>query len=127
MWVNAFGPSRYNQIVGEQSIMKRSCAVYALTFMAVAIIGNHQALSEKEVGFQSGSISLKGYIVTTKGNGPLPAVIFMHGGGDRVSEAILKGRLKRLPRLDLSGLLGSEAKIRHWPETFKRRSPRLTT
>ena len=65
--------------------MKRSCAVLALTFLVVAIIGNHQTLSAKEVVFQSGSISLKGYIVTPKGNGPLPAVIFMHGGrGSRV-------------------------------------------
>ena len=65
--------------------MKRSCAVLALTFLVVAIIGNHQKLSAKEVVFQSGSISLKGYIVTPKGNGPFPAVIFMHGGrGSRV-------------------------------------------
>ena len=36
-------------------------------------------------GFQSGSISLKEYIATPNGNGPLPAVIFMHGGrGSRV-------------------------------------------
>ena len=41
--------------------MKRSCAVLALTFLVVAIIGNHQTLSAKEVVFQSGSISLKGY------------------------------------------------------------------
>lgn len=65
--------------------MKRSCAVLALTFLVVAIIGNHQTLSAKEVGFQPGSILLKGYIVTTRDNGPLPVVIFMHGGrGSRV-------------------------------------------
>ena len=60
--------------------MKRSCAVWALTFLVVAIIGNHQTLSAKEVVFQSGSISLKGYIVTPKDNGPLPDVIFLYGG-----------------------------------------------
>jgi len=69
----------------------------------VAIIGNHQTLSAKEVVFQSGSISLKGYIVTPKGNGPLPAVIFMYGGrGSRV-EGDPKGTVEAIAKAGFIG------------------------
>ena len=50
-------------------------------FFCITISTNALALKKQEVSFKNGAITLKGTLYLPKGEGPFPAVVFVHGSG----------------------------------------------